>query len=161
MKKLRIREQMEKYYPPGRELKKDLCFYRIGLWCAVGYSCLFTVEYKMSWYSLHTFGKNGKLVVIDGAMMPSFAEMVSGYLNGFYLLAILMLEAILFNYWYHRKGSKSVYIMKRLPNPWEYHKRCITLPLLGAINAIIMAGLMMLVYYGIYMHNTPAQCMPL
>jgi len=93
--------------------------------------------------------------------MPPFAEMISGYLNGFYVLAGSMIIAILLNYRYHRKNSKSVYIMKRLPDRWEFHKRCLTLPFIGMILAIVAAGVMGLIYYGLYIYATPAQCLPL
>ena len=161
MSGLRIHDTLTKISPPGKDLKRDLLSYRIGLLISFFYSWFFLIEYRMSWFELHTYGKNGELVLRDGAKMPPFSRMISGYLNAFYVLAICMVVAIGYNYWYHRKNSKSVYLMKRLPNKWEYHKRCIILPLMGMALAFVMAGLMSLVYYGIYIYSTPAQCLPL
>jgi uncharacterized membrane protein YqhA len=80
---------------------------------------------------------------------------------GFLILALCMLALIVYHYAYHYQGSKSIYLMKRLPNRWEMHRRCITLPLLAALICLIAAIAFLLIYFGIYMVFTPKECLTL
>ena len=46
---------------------------------------------------------------------------------------LLLLSNIIPNYLYFHKDSKSIFLMHRLADPMELHRRCITLPLLSAL----------------------------
>lgn len=56
-------------------------------------------------------------------------------------------------------GAKSIYLMGRLPDRWELHRRCLTLPLGWLLSAVLLPVLTLLVYYGIYYLITPAACL--
>ena len=100
-----------------------------------------------------------KKVLRDGAIMPDFAELMEFVLIGFLVITVIMLVFIAYNYAYHRQGSKSIYLMRRLPNSWELHKRCITLPIAAVFICIIAAFIMLCIYYWIYMAVTPEECL--
>ena len=68
---------------------------------------------------------------------------------------------LLFDYLYYYQGSKSIYLMRRLPNRWEMHRRSITLPFAAFVIAVMTEIALWLLYYGIYLVCTPAQCLPL
>ncbi len=101
----------------------------------------------------------GEKVLREGAMMTEFTELMEGVLVGFLILAIIMLMSCIYNYAYHWQGSKSIYLMRRLPNAWELHKRCLTLPIVSILICGIAAFILLCIYYGIYMAVTPEQCL--
>lgn len=96
-----------------------------------------------------------------GAVMAPFQELMVGTpltLFGIYFFALLILGG--FHYLYHRKGSMSIYLMKRLPNRWELHRRCWGVPLLGAAAGLLLMTALMLLYYLFYCCVTPDVCRP-
>lgn len=161
MNKAKVKTKLEKILPPGINLKKGLIFYTCGVVCAFFYSLIFVVGYSIYRESLYTTFNGEKILANDGLMMPPFDELISGSMNGFIALALIMIVIIFENYAYHRRNSKSVYLMRRLPSRWERHIRCISLPLIGAAIALVMAVILYFVYFGIYMWCTPPQCLPL
>ena len=71
---------------------------------------------------------------------------------------LLPLVFLLWHYAYHYQGSRSVYLMRRLPDRWEYHRRCLAIPAATvAATAVLLAGSLAL-FYGAYMLFTPAAC---
>ena len=72
---------------------------------------------------------------------------------------VLVLGFIVYHYLYYRQGSKSIYLMKRLPSKHELHKRAIALPMLAILGCLVAALIVMLLYFAIYMLATPKQCL--
>lgn len=62
-------------------------------------------------------------------------------LDGFFLVALLLVFLALGHYLYHRRGARTDYLMRRLPRPWEYHLRCLALPVLGIVLALALAAI--------------------
>lgn len=60
-------------------------------------------------------------------------------LDGFFLVALVLVFLALVHYLYHRRGARTDYLMRRLPWPWEYHMRCLALPVLGIALALALA----------------------
>lgn len=100
--------------------------------------------------------------------MPYFADLISsqGHVSNFYSLPalfpclLLALGAVVlaaYNYGKLWRGSKPVYLMARLPDRWELHRRCLGVPLGLLLAALVLAALLLLVYYGVYRLLTPAQ----
>ena len=87
--------------------------------------------------------------------MPSFGEMMENRYYLFILIALLMAALVIYNYKYHFQGSKSIYLMKRLPDKKDLTRRCLTLPLLGILACIILAAIVTGLCYLVYMSNTP------
>lgn len=102
--------------------------------------------------------------------MVYFADIVGsqGDLGGWYSQAVLSPFLLLipgavvlavYNYAKLWQGAKSIYLMGRLPDRWELHRRCLTLPLGWLLSAVLLPALTLLVYYGIYYLITPAACL--
>lgn len=87
--------------------------------------------------------------------MPSFGEMMENSYYLFILIALLMVALSIYNYKYHFQGSKSIYLMNRLPDDKDLMRRCLTLPTLGILACIILAALVTGLCYLVYMTNTP------
>ena len=105
----------------------------------------------------HRNGKNR--VLIPGAIMPDFVEIFGRSHWGFLVVIIAALAFIGGHYAYHYQESKSIYTMRRLPSRWELHRRCLTLPLLAVVAYLILAFLILLIFYAVYMNMTPDVCL--
>lgn len=88
-------------------------------------------------------------------MMPYFAEILGGALWSFVILAViaLLLIPVHAGYWY--QGSRSIYLMRRLPQRGELLRRTAGLPVLIAAAALAAALALLLVYFAIYCLVTP------
>lgn len=98
--------------------------------------------------------------LIPGAQMEAFTRLVMGCDVGFSLLCVAMVLLGVYHYSYHSKGSKAIYLMRRLPRYWELHLRCLGLPVAGAVGAMSMLGLLTMLFYLVYRFCTPVQCLP-
>ena len=149
---------LKKLVPPGMEYKPELRFYITGLICAGLYSLSFFIRYFDARYELYEH-YDYKSVLIDGAKIADFSSLLGYALVGFAFLAVCMLGFIVYHYLYYRQGSKSIYLMKRLPSKLELHKRAIALPLLAILGCLVAALIVMLLYFAVYMLATPKQCL--
>lgn len=149
---------LKKLVPPGMEYKPELKFYITGLVCAGLFSFSFLIRYIDARYALYNH-EGYKSVLIDGVKIADFRELLGIALAGFAFVAVCMLGFIVYHYLYYRQGSKSIYLMKRLPDKFELHKRAIALPLLAILGCLVAALILMLLYFALYMLATPKQCL--
>ncbi len=54
----------------------------------------------------------------------------------------------------------SIYLMKRLPNPWEYHRRCLTIPFAELVLTGLVVAVILLLFWGLYWLVVPIQANP-
>lgn len=152
MKKL----DLTRYAPPGIDLKYEKNTFVIGFIIATLRSTGF-----LFWLNnvYHNFF-DPDAILEPGMMFPEFLLLiraVSGrdYLVVFRILIPCMLAFTIYHYLYHRTLSKSVYLMRRLPDRWEYHRRCLTLPLVGAGLVFLAEVILLLFYFWIYILVIP------
>ena len=96
-----------------------------------------------------------------GAMMPGFFELLSGSELLFMILCAIMPFWAIYHYRLHFGTSKSIYLMSRLPDRWDLHRRCLTFPVVGFVSALSLQGLLGCIYWLIYIFVTPRQCLPM
>lgn len=147
-----------RFAPLGMNLS---AFKNILIWggiAAVFWSFTFVAKFMDSFSSLFRTVRDKK-VLREGAVMTDFADLMDFVLIGFLVIAVIMFVFIIYNYAYHRQGSKSIYLMRRLPSRWELHKRCITLPAVAVLLCAIAAFIMLCIYYWVYMAVTPEKCL--
>lgn len=147
-----------RYAPLGMNLtplKQTLIWGGIA---SVFWSFSFVAKFTNSYNDLFRTVRYEK-ILREGAIMTDFVDLIPFTLVGFLVLAIAMLAFCVYNYAYHRQGSKSIYLMRRLPNRWELHKRCLTLPLISILLCAVAAFIILCIYYWIYMAVTPEQCL--
>ncbi|MCI6719931.1 MAG: hypothetical protein MR451_03855 [Clostridiales bacterium] len=151
--------KLSRWAPPGFPLRTELQFFGSGMFFAALYSALFLHRYFIARNDLYeTFGTSR--VLRPDAVMPDFIVLLGGFLLGFAVLALCMAGFALYHYLYHwQGGSKSIYLMRRLPDRWELHRRCLTLPLAGAVLCGLAALLLFCLYFILYMTATPADCL--
>lgn len=137
--------------------------------CAMLSSAFFHTQFSAARSALYT-GEPGASALREGIQMEYFADLITsqGHVSNwfsepvFFHFLFLFLGAILlavYNYSGFRNGSKSHYLMRRLPDRWEYHRRCLTLPLLTILAGLVLIPVLLGLYYAIYIHFTPEQCL--
>ncbi len=61
----------------------------------------------------------------------------------------------IYNFGHHYKESQSVYLMKRLPNKYEYFRRVMTIPIISALLLLVLVFVLLMTYYVIYISKSP------
>jgi len=149
---------IRRYHPPGMEIKGFVQFFVTGFLLAGLYADLFFIGFGNALDNLYHYPKGEKTLIPD-AVMKDFYELLDGAYMGYILLAVFSVMMIFFNYiYYFQNGSKSIYLMKRLPNASELHKRSLVLPISMAVISILGAFLCIVILFVIYMIFTPSQC---
>lgn len=156
-----MKEFLRKNQPPGYRFKSDI--YIIGI------TYLYGVLYSMtrfftsfnnhkSW--LYEYVSSYKKVLIEDAEMPDFLYILDNSLYPILAFGFIMLcFTIVPRYLSYYRGSKSIYLMKRLPDRFEMHKRALTLPIICFAVFMITALILFFVFYAHYMRNTPPEAL--
>lgn len=151
---------LSRYAPAGFPVRQEIRIFFTSLGISVFYSFGFLIRYLKARAGLFDTTFTGQKVLLPGVKMPPMTSLIHDAFAGFILIGILALCGIIYHYLFHKQGSKSIYLMRRLPNSMELHKRCFTLPLLGMVISILTVLLLFLLYYGIYYIFTPGACLP-
>ena len=149
---------LSRYAPLGINVRSEWQGYVAGLAVAVVYSMIYLLRYFNARENLYEWTRKGR-ELIEGAVMPDFAELMDGTLLVFLAIALTMMGLAIYHYIYHRLDTKSYYVMRRLPSRWELHRRCLTLPVIGLLICGAAALIVTLIYYWIYMGCTPEECL--
>lgn len=154
----KMKSKLEQYVPLGIEHRQQMRWIGIGVALSFLYSLGFLFRLSQEYHALfRVIGR--KKVLIQGASMPDFVDILGNSLIGFLIVALCMLALLAYYYFYHYQGSKSIYLMKRLPRRWELMKRCVTLPVLSAVAVLLLSAMLLLLYFGIYFLVTPEPCL--
>lgn len=151
-----------KHYPPGMDMEAEKWFFGLGMCGAFFYSWTFIWRYLQARSELYRFAGlfTRPSELVPNGTIETFLSLLGNALIGFEFVAIGMIGFAIMHYRYFWQGSKTIYLMKRLPNKMELIKRVWTVPFI-AIGACIVAALVLLaLYYGLYLIATPKQCLP-
>lgn len=137
-------KMVKKLFPLGFFVGNELLMIVLLLWLT-------------SWWSFHIFQTNymedmlvacyhdcteGLYRYIEGSTMPEYEPMLRDCFDIMWVYFLAMVGMAIYNYRYHYGEYKSIYLMRRLPNSIELHRRCLAIPILGCICAgIMMVGL--------------------
>lgn len=156
--------------PPWAAPRKHLALCLGGLGAAALLSlCLFLSQFSLARKLLYT-GVPGKSPLEPGAQMAYFADLIGahGYVTNvfsqpvffpFLLLALGAACLALVNFSGFRSGTRSSYLMRRLPDRWEYPRRCLAIPVLTVLLSLVLLPVLTGLFYAIYVRFTPAQCL--
>lgn len=149
----------DKLVPLGLSARQE------GNWMAAGLVlaalCSLQIPVRYFQYLLEVLDTlRGENVAIERTYMIPFVWLLDDGLELFPIFLWVMPVLVVYHYLYHRMGTESRYLMRRLPNRWEYHRRCWGMPVVGAAAALALMGALVGLYYLIYILATPAQCLP-
>lgn len=151
----------ESCFPVGADRKKLLSRYALGLSAASGFSAVvFLARFFTARAELYRTDGSGKRILREGFSMAPFGDRLGVGFAGFAALALALVLFAIFSYGkYYSGGSRSIYLMRRLPDPFEMHRRCLTLPALGLLAAAAAAAVLLWIYYVVYITATPSACL--
>ncbi|MBQ7860003.1 MAG: hypothetical protein IJ347_07740 [Faecalibacterium sp.] len=158
MRKFRL-PSLQRHAPPGLNIKAE----RNGFLLLLGAATLCSANFLLWYFDEYDrlfYNHLGIKTLTPHAQMPTFAALMENSMLLFPFLALLTVAAAIDHYAYHWKGSKSIYTMRRLPNRWELHRRCLTLPLIALGITVVWALALIGIYAAIYQFVTPAGCLP-
>ena len=150
---------LTKNAPPGAEILEQTNRYFGQLIVAVLWSFGFLFRYSSARSNLYYTTSHGRYLR-SGAMMPEFGDLVGSAFRVVWILLLILVVGIALNYYSFHQGSKSIYLMKRLSDPMELHRRCVLLPALGMAGCLLLRGILIIVYFAVYMLATPEGCLP-
>lgn len=146
------------WVPPGLDHRQEV---KWTVW-AFSLSLLYSLRFFLALFQARDslFLQAGAEKILDvNAVMPDFILLLRDSLIGFPMTALGAAALLAYHYFYHFQGSKSIYLMRRLPRRLELVRRCAALPLLTAAAALLAAGLLLALYFGIYLLVTPETCL--
>ena len=154
-----MRIDLKRRVPPGADGALEAKLTGLGLGLGAVYSLIvFLVRYSDARAALFTW--DGRETVLrEGVVMKDFGYLLDKTFLGFVIVALCMVVLAVWHYAGHYQGSRSIYTMRRLPDRWELHRRCLTLPVLGVLGCLVCAVILLLIFYAIYQNTTPEQCL--
>ena len=158
-----MRMNSKRCVPPGLSLKQERnCFLWGLLAVSVVSLMIFALHYSNARALLFDPPRTGQeKLLIPGAVIAEFSSLLIHVFDSLFLLILCLPFWVGLHYAHYRRGSMSIYLMRRLPDQSLLHRQCWTLPLLG-LAAVLLTGLLLLgLYFLIYRCATPAQCLPL
>ncbi len=154
-------KDISKLFPPGYEWRGE-CIRIAGLYgLAFLYSLFYFGTLREQYDSLFYYdGKSLQKVLRPGAKMMPYDQVLGNHLMGFVLLMAFMLTVGVMHYLYYYQGSRSILLVRRLPNKNFLWMTCGTGTVLAIAALALTYASLYLLYYGIYLWVTPAECLP-
>lgn len=149
-----------RWAPPDRDARQEAVQF---LWGLGGGTVLCWVWFLSSYWNARSglFRlKNGQKVLMTDAMMLDLPEIIGGSFLGLWAVLLWAAVTVALHYAGHyREGSRPVYLMRRLPDRWEYHRRCLAIPGIVILIALVLILVFLMLFYVIYMNCTPEACL--
>lgn len=108
-------------------------------------------------YFAFLYNYNYELLYLNDPIMTDFVELIKFPLYGFYVLFFAMIILAVYHYRYHFQGSKSIYLMRRLPDQKDLKRRCLRLPFATILMNLFIGFMLICLYYMLYMLLTPEE----
>ena len=153
----KLKNSIERIIPPGANAKQPFSFCIRGIVIGIIFNLfLFWSRYTSAFLALYEYEDGVR--VRTGDMMTDFYILYDGTLVCFLAFVVAVLGFMAYYYSYYYQGSKSIYLMRRLPSRFELHKRALTTPIIMCAVFIISAFILTLINFGLYMLITPNNC---
>ena len=114
---------------------------------------LFRMQEELRWL----YDEMGRL--IPGAVMAPFSQVTAGYIPAWGVLTLACLALGVVRYTYYDQGSRSIYLMRRLPDRWELWRRTLGWPLVLAVLLALLAAVLLGAFRLGYLWTVPAEAM--
>jgi len=153
--------KLYKYAPPGTDVKRELIYYAVfGFVFIFCLSLNFLFSYFSDLNSLYMYDHGRRILIEEGAKIEDINILMRQSFAGYWGFAFSCVVMAIVHYISFTNETKSIYVMKRLPDAKELHVCCLTLPVLAFLAGTLLTALLMLSYVQIYYHVTPAECLP-
>ena len=140
------------YAPPGMETEKEKNYYILLLIVAAVASCSF-----FSGLARALERVSAPMVYYRYEQMPDFYRLLEEKFLGFGVVILYCVGTMVFRFWYYYQGSKSIYLMRRLPDKSMLIRSCVETPLKRILLSLAVMVGMVLLFYLTYWIATPEQ----
>ena len=89
--------------------------------------------------------------------MPDFYRLLEEKFLGFGVVILYCVGTMVFRFWYYYQGSKSIYLMRRLPDKSMLIRSCVETPFKRILLSLAVMVGMVLLFYLTYWIATPEQ----
>jgi len=144
--------------PPGMDISPQKRYFIFAAIISFVWSLYFCVMCSAAFRDLFYYERGVRVALKENAKMPAFWELYGRSWLGFVFFAVCALGFVIYNYAYYKQGSKSVYLMRRLPQKWEMHLRALFFPVLIMLALLLIGLAVTLIYFGLYLLVTPDTC---
>ncbi len=146
-----MKYKLEDFTPTGMDMKK--IYMKIGVIFAV--PILFSLQFFYHFQNAKSVQMNWMLISGIEKPMANYVEILDGsfVVFPFAMLGCLAVAVPMYRYYY--QGSKSIYVMKRLSNPYEIWRRVFTIPIISALTIGFIGIVILIGYYFYYMQCSP------
>lgn len=147
---------LSRYFPAGYNRRQEISWNIAGLICSFLYcAVVFMSRLNDAKYLLYDVTMSGEKILIAGRFMKDFHILFKGCLLGYFILMAGCVLWAMAHYRYHYQGSKSIYLMRRLPDGRDLWRRCLAAPTAVLILSAAAAFTTLLFFFGIYHLITP------
>lgn len=150
-------KKLEKYAPPGFNVKREVCLIITGYVLSILYSMSFFIKFFFEYRTLFR-NQYGRYTGYPSGVMPSCAHLLEGVFMLFWVLIAVMAVLVMVHYLYYHTKSKSIYLMKRLSDKRELFRRNWSIPLFTVALSLITVFVLIVIYYLFYMSVAPKNC---
>lgn len=153
-------DKLEKLYPPGYAYRWELAVTAGLTLAAIFFSVRFLVRLDNAVTALYYYGPAGERQLCPGAVIEPFHGIARGSWQAFWLPALSQAAIAVSHYCYYYRSTRSIYLMRRLPQRGLVLRSCLASPLLCLGLLALVTGVLWLLYLGCYFLAVPAQCLP-
>lgn len=159
-------------FPPGYDGEREYKRICVMYWFAVVWSFQFFYRYYDAYKNLFYHAsammlstKYSGMGLQDGDLLPGvkivpFGDILAGSMLFFVPLILTVLTAGVVHYLYYSQGSRTILLIRRLPDRKYLWKTCGLGPVIGMAICLVTMGALLGLYYWIYVTVTPAVCLP-
>jgi len=149
-----------KFLPPGYVYTEERNMAGCLLGLAMVLSLQFFARLQVAVEELYYIDRIRGRILRPGVTAAPFLELVRGYAGLFLPLYLFLVGMMIYHYFYYYRETKSIYLMRRLPQRSVLWKSCVQIPLLGMGAGAVAMLVLFLLYYGGYLLLMPTEAMP-
>ena len=146
--------KFDRYFPAGYDPSTELKWALAGWGLSIGWSMCFLFRYFTELQSCLEWEKE-YLNPRSGIFIPTFPQLIENCFLGFGIVIAFMIFAAILHYRWHYTGSRSIYLMRRLPDRFELARRCLTFPITAIAICLLTAAVLFFLYLALYAFYTP------
>ena len=151
---------MEGHVPPGLDWRAECRWAAVGLILGALWSAIVFLYRLDGALDLLYEWVNRQRFLVESRTIAPFPELLYLTMAGFLLGIVLTVPLACYHYACHYLGSRSIYLMRRLPDGWELWRRCLTVPVLLAVLCLGAIELLTILYFLVFLLLTPPPCLP-
>ena len=154
-----MKKRIQKYAPPGMDVDGEILAYASVLVIQIFWCLCFFVSWYMNLMSVMAEVKRHPGKNLYFTMRP-LSDFLNHRLFGISILFLVCVCMVILHFRYFHTESKSIYLMRRLPDGRELYRRCLTLPVLVFMLSLIFGLIYIAICMGFYHLFTPDAVKP-